>query len=151
MACSQHISFAMRCNFDLWGLTMNQMLQILNLQSAVSNRNALCQSTIWYLYKRMFLPVQFWYVIKGTAFSPMRYGTSNDWATCWLVSLCDNGAISSVIQPTNQSRVPSSRPRTDVRPKGKDTRSNPEHKVERKRWVPTPCSITMLCNPTRMW
>jgi len=28
--------------------------------------------------------------------------------------LCDNGAISSVIQSTNQSRVPSSRPRADV-------------------------------------
>jgi len=63
----------------------------------------------------------------------------------------DNGEISPVIQPTNQSRVPSSRPRTDVRPKGKDTISNPEHKVKRKRWVPTPCSITMLHNPTGMW
>jgi len=45
----------------------------------------------------------------------------------------DNGAISPVIQSTNQSRVPSSRPRTDVRPKGKDTRSNAEHNVEWKR------------------
>jgi len=45
----------------------------------------------------------------------------------------DNGAISPVIQTTNGSRVPSSRPRTDVRPNGKDTRSNAEHKVERKR------------------
>jgi len=45
----------------------------------------------------------------------------------------DNGAISSVIQTTNGSRVPSSRPRTDVRPNGKDTRTNAEHKVERKR------------------
>jgi len=45
----------------------------------------------------------------------------------------DNGTISSVIQSTNQSRVPSSRPRADVRLKGKDTRSNAEHKVERKR------------------
>jgi len=44
----------------------------------------------------------------------------------------DNGTISSVIQSTNQSRVPSSRPRADVRPEGKDTRSNPERKVERK-------------------
>jgi len=49
------------------------------------------------------------------------------------VNLIDNGAISSVIQPTNQSCVPSSRPRTDVRPNGKDTRSNAEHKVEQKR------------------
>jgi len=61
-----------------------------------------------------------------------------------LVELFDNGAISSVIQTTNGSHVLSSRPRTDVRPKGKDTRSNAEHKVERKRWVPTPCSIAML-------
>jgi len=45
----------------------------------------------------------------------------------------DNGAISPVIQTTNGSRVPSSRPRTDVRPRGKDTMSNAEHKVERKR------------------
>jgi len=45
----------------------------------------------------------------------------------------DNGTISPVIQSTNQNRVPSSRPRTDVRPKGKDTRSNAEHNVERKR------------------
>jgi len=44
----------------------------------------------------------------------------------------DNGTISPVIQSTNQSRIPSSRPRADVRPKGKDTKSNPEHKVERK-------------------
>jgi len=48
------------------------------------------------------------------------------------IRLNDNGAISPVIQSTNQSRVPSSRPRTDVRPKGKDTRSNAEHNVERK-------------------
>jgi len=45
----------------------------------------------------------------------------------------DNGAISHVIQSTNQSRVLSSRPRADVRPKGKDTRPNPEHKLEQKR------------------
>jgi len=45
----------------------------------------------------------------------------------------DNGTISPVIQTTNGSRVPSSRPRTDVRPRGKDTMSNAEHKVERKR------------------
>jgi len=52
-----------------------------------------------------------------------------------LIKGSDNGTISSVIQSTNQSRVPSStsRPRADVRPKGKDTRSNPEHKLERKR------------------
>jgi len=63
----------------------------------------------------------------------------------------DNGVISPVIQTTNGGRVPSSRPRTDVRPNGKDTRSNGEHKVERKRWVPTPCSVTMLHVPTGMW
>jgi len=45
----------------------------------------------------------------------------------------DEGTISSVIQSTNQSCVPSSRPGTNVHPKGKDTRSNPEHKLERKR------------------
>jgi len=45
----------------------------------------------------------------------------------------DNDTILPVIQSTNQSRVPSSRPRTNVRPKGKDTGSNPEHKMERKR------------------
>jgi len=44
----------------------------------------------------------------------------------------DNGAISPLIQSTNRSRVPSSGPGTDVRPEGKDTRSNAEHKVERK-------------------
>jgi len=50
-----------------------------------------------------------------------------------LIEGSDNAAISPVIQPTNQSRVPSSRQRTDVRPNGKDTRLNPEHNVERKR------------------
>jgi len=50
-----------------------------------------------------------------------------------LIEGSDNGAISPVIQSTNQSRVPSSRPGTNVRPKGKDARSNPEHKLERKR------------------
>jgi len=48
-------------------------------------------------------------------------------------SATDNGTISPVIQTTNGSRVPSSRPRTDVRPRGKDTMSNAEHKVEQKR------------------
>jgi len=51
----------------------------------------------------------------------------------WKFGVDDNGAISPVIQSTNQSRVLSSRPRTDVRPKGKDTGSNAEHNVERKR------------------
>jgi len=50
-----------------------------------------------------------------------------------LIKGSDKGTISSVIQSTNQSRVPSSRPRTNVHPKGKDTRLNPEHKLERKR------------------
>jgi len=50
-----------------------------------------------------------------------------------LIEGSNKGTISSVIQSMNQSRVPSSRPRADVRPKGKDTRSNPEHKLERKR------------------
>jgi len=50
-----------------------------------------------------------------------------------LIEGSDNGMISSVIQSTNQSHVPRSRPRADVRPKGKDTRSNPEHKLEWKR------------------
>jgi len=45
----------------------------------------------------------------------------------------DKGTISSVIQSTNQSRVPGSRPRTNAHTKGKDTRLNPEHKLERKR------------------
>jgi len=45
----------------------------------------------------------------------------------------DDDAISSVIQSTNRSHVPSSKSRTDVRPKDKDTRSNPEHKLEQKR------------------
>jgi len=49
-----------------------------------------------------------------------------------LVEGSDNGTISPVIQTTNGSPVPSSRPRTDVRPEGKDTRSKAEHKVERK-------------------
>jgi len=50
-----------------------------------------------------------------------------------LSLLRDNGAISSVIQSTNQSRVPRSGSRADVRHEGKDTRSNPEHKLEQKR------------------
>jgi len=50
-----------------------------------------------------------------------------------MIEGSDNGTISSVIQTTNGSRVPSSRPRTDVPPSGKDTRPNAEHKVERKR------------------
>jgi len=49
-----------------------------------------------------------------------------------LIKGSDNGAISPVIQSTNRSRVPSSRPRTDVRPEGEDTRSNAEHKVDQK-------------------
>jgi len=49
-----------------------------------------------------------------------------------LIEGTDNGTISPVIQSTNQSRVPSYRPRTDVRSKGKHTRSNEEHKVKRK-------------------
>jgi len=49
-----------------------------------------------------------------------------------LIEGSDNDAISPVIQSTNRSRVPSSRPRTDVRPEGKDARFNAEHKVERK-------------------
>jgi len=49
-----------------------------------------------------------------------------------LINGSDNGAISPVIQSTNWSHVPSSRPGTDVRPEGKDTRSNAEHKVEPK-------------------
>jgi len=60
---------------------------------------------------------------------------------CHCLNMCfmlrnntsDNGAISPVIQTTNGSRVPSSRPRTDVRPRGKDAMSNAEHKVEWKR------------------
>jgi len=50
-----------------------------------------------------------------------------------LIETNDNGAKSPVIQLTNQSRVPSSGPRADVRLKGKDTRSNVERKVEQKR------------------
>jgi len=50
-----------------------------------------------------------------------------------LIKGSDNGTISSVIQSTNKSRVPSSRLRADVRLKGKDPRSDMEHKVERKR------------------
>jgi len=67
------------------------------------------------------------YNVKATA---QGKGQKNDHA---LIEGSDNGAISPVIQSMNQSRVPSSRPRTDVRPKGKDTRSNAEHNVERKR------------------
>jgi len=63
--------------------------------------------------------------VKATA---QGKGQKNDHA---LIEGSDNGTISTVIQSTNQSRIPSSRPRTDVRPKGKDTRSNPEHYVER--------------------
>jgi len=42
------------------------------------------------------------------------------------------GTISPVTQSTNQNRVPSSGPGTNVHPKGKGTRQNPEHKLERK-------------------
>jgi len=67
------------------------------------------------------------YNVKATAHGK---GQKNDHA---LIEGSDNGTISPVIQSTNQSCGPSSRPRTDVRPKGKDTRSNAEHNVERKR------------------
>mgnify|MGYP000128169263 CR=1 FL=1 len=50
-----------------------------------------------------------------------------------LIEGSDEGAISSVIQATNQSCIPSSRPRTVVRPKGKDARLDPDHKMEQKR------------------
>jgi len=63
--------------------------------------------------------------VKATA---QRKGQKNH----ILIEGSDNGAISPVIQSTNQSCVPSPRPRADVPPEGKDTRSNPEHKVERK-------------------
>jgi len=65
--------------------------------------------------------------VKATA---QGKGQKNDHA---LIEGSDNGTISPVIQTTNRSHVPSSRPRTDVRPNGKDTMSNAEHKVERKR------------------
>jgi len=50
-----------------------------------------------------------------------------------LIEGSDNGAISPVIQSTNRIRAPGSGPRTDVRPEGKDARSNADHKVEWKR------------------
>jgi len=50
-----------------------------------------------------------------------------------LIEGSDNDTISSMIQSTNQSPVQSSGPSADVRPRGKDTQSNPEHKLERKR------------------
>jgi len=50
-----------------------------------------------------------------------------------LIEGSDNDAISPEIQSTNRSRVLSSKPRTDVRPKDEDARSNPEHKLEQKR------------------
>jgi len=50
-----------------------------------------------------------------------------------LIEGSDNDAISSVIQSTNGSHVPSSEPRTDVRPEDKDARLNREHKLEQKR------------------
>jgi len=40
-----------------------------------------------------------------------------------LIEGSDNGTISPVIQATNQGRIPSSRLRSNVRPKDKDTRS----------------------------
>jgi len=86
----------------------------------------------------------FFCLFKASSKSPI---TCHEKVQC----ACDKGTISSVIQSTNQSRVPSSGPGTDVHPKGKDTMSNPEHKLERKRWVPTPCSITMLHNPAGMF
>ena len=49
-----------------------------------------------------------------------------------LIEGSDKDTISSVIQSTNQSRVPSSRPGTTVHPKGKDTRLDPEHKMGTK-------------------
>jgi len=58
---------------------------------------------------------------------------SHSFKTALTREVSDKGTISSVIQSTNQSRVPSSRPGTNVHPKGKDTGSNPEHKLERKR------------------
>jgi len=49
-----------------------------------------------------------------------------------LIEGSDKGAISPVIQTMNQSHIQSSRPRTVVSPNGKDTRSDPEHKLELK-------------------
>jgi len=53
-----------------------------------------------------------------------------------LIEGSDKGTILSVIQSTNQSCVPSSRPGTTVHPKGKDTRLDPEHKMGTKRRFP---------------
>jgi len=50
-----------------------------------------------------------------------------------LIEGSDKGTISSVIQATSKSCVPSCRPRTAVHPKDKDARSNPEHKKGTKR------------------
>jgi len=49
-----------------------------------------------------------------------------------LIEGSDKGAVSSVIQSTNQSRVPSSGPGTALHPKGKDARLDPEHEMGTK-------------------
>jgi len=68
-----------------------------------------------------------------TIFSPFEQGSFVRPSHPTMSAQNDNGAISPVIQTTNRSRVPKSRLRTDVRPSGKDARSNAEHKVEQKR------------------
>jgi len=115
------------------------------------------QATLEMIIQRLCAQHDEWCQLEGRAqhsahpiaTNIVHHGRMNPW--CQKSIWNDNGAISSVIRTTNGSRVPSSRPRTDVRPNGKDTRSNAEHKVERKRWVPTPCSIAMAYNPTGMW
>jgi len=67
-----------------------------------------------------------------------------------LIEGSDNDTISSVIQSMNRSRVPSSEPRTDVRPKDKDTRSNPEDSCNRndefpRRVLSRQCTILWAC------
>ena len=69
-----------------------------------------------------------------------------------LIKGSDEGVISSMIQSTNASRIPSSGSGTAVHPKERDPRSKAEHSRGTKLGVPTPpCSITMLCIPTDLW
>ena len=75
-----------------------------------------------------------WQFIKECKQLLILQNNKRENAKCTPHTYNDNGTNSFVIQSTNQSRVPSSsRPRADVHPKGKDTRSNPEHKLEQKR------------------
>jgi len=130
----------------------SEIIPKLNMSNIVSWKIALCKQQfkkkldLWFCDSQVSVDSIFFLLLQAA--QPWSY---NDAESCIPVQgnqrtktelqnhkevVCHafgNGAISPVIQTTNGSCVPSSRPRTDVRPNGKDTKSNAEHKVERKR------------------